>query len=44
MNLNYVSVENSKYQRDYCPPGLDKSTASLTYSTMILSSFLWDSV
>jgi len=31
MNLEYVSVENSKYHRKYCPPGLDKSTASLTY-------------
>jgi len=29
MNREYVSVENSKYHRDYCPPGLDKSTASL---------------
>jgi hypothetical protein len=31
MNLEYVSVENSKYHRKYCPPGLEKSTASLTY-------------
>lgn len=31
MNLEYVSVENSKYHREYCPPNLDKSTASLTY-------------
>jgi integrase/recombinase XerD len=31
MNLNYVSVENSKYHRDYCPTHLDKSTASQTY-------------
>jgi len=30
MNLNYVSIENSKYHRDYCPPSLDKSMASLT--------------
>jgi len=32
MNLEYVSVENSKYHRDYYPPGLDKSTVSLTYT------------
>jgi site-specific recombinase XerD len=31
MNREYVSVENSKYHRDYYPPALDKSTASLIY-------------
>jgi len=30
MNREYVSVENSKYHREYYSPGLDKSTASLT--------------
>jgi integrase/recombinase XerD len=31
MNLEYVSVENTKYHREYSPPGLDRSAVSLTY-------------